>query len=164
MLVTRMSFCVLGMQVQATMLSKTIANIVIAIDGKPNGNGGLFAIEGNVAYIGVRTLRVAGTVTLKIGWKISVQINTKKPKWKATTNSGFSCHLIDTVSGCIKESDKQELPIFMHDRIRNITNLVDGTDVDTTTSAEESPVNAGIDMTHTFARALATFVLMVQLG
>ena len=92
------------LQVQADSLPKAKTKIVLALQQKTNGHGGLFAIEGNGGSTDKRTLRVSGTVALRKGWTVAVKVFTlKDKKWTANSQSGFSCHMLKTFDGCTKE-------------------------------------------------------------
>ena len=92
------------MQVNAQLLPKTGAKVLIALNGKINGLGCPFAVIGPGGSSDEYTLRVAGTIALKSGWTISVKFQTRDTNWVATVASTFSCHLLKTFIGC---SDKQ---------------------------------------------------------
>ena len=97
------------MQIQAQSLSTIGAKIVIALNGKRNSNGGVFAAESNGRSSGQRTLRVAGTIAMKRGWKASVRIFSKDKSWVAKGSSGFSCHLLKTFDECTDKFQAQVL-------------------------------------------------------
>lgn len=94
---------------QTRSLSKIGAKIVIALDGKKNGNGGVFAAEGNGGSSDQRTMRLAGTIAMKRGWKASVKIFSKDTSWVAKSSSGFSCHLLKTFNECADKTQAQVL-------------------------------------------------------
>ena len=104
---------------QTNSLSKTGAKIVIAINGKTNGNGGLYAVTGNGEFSNQRTRTVAGIIAIERGWEISVKMFTKNKMWVAKRASGFSCHLLKTFDGCTNERAHQiqaQMLGRMHDR------------------------------------------------
>ena len=117
------------MQVQTYSLSKTDTKIVIALNGNTNGNGGLFAVQGNGGSSDLRTLRVAGTIALTRGWKVSVKVFTKDRSWIAKRSSGFSCHLLKMFDGCLNEGPDQiqaQMLALIHET--NST-ILDGTNI-----------------------------------
>ena len=107
------TFCVMQIQIQTHSLSKTGTKVVIALNGETNGYRSLIAVDGNRRSTNQRTLRVAGTITLKSGWKTSVNIFTRDNNWIAKSSSGFSCHLLKTFNGCSgKQASQVSSPIF----------------------------------------------------
>ena len=145
-------------------MSKATAKIVIALNGKRNGHGGLFAVQGNGGSTDQRTLYVAGTIALKKGWKTSVQIFSKDQNWIAKSQSGFSCHMFKTFDGC---TDTQQAEIlaqvfaFSDGQMDNRNNSTEHTE----TKTLETPhpmVNVAADITYTFACALTAAVIVIQ--
>ena len=107
-------------QIQTHSLSKTGSKVVITINGKTNGYSGLLAVDGSSTD--QHTLRVAGTITLKSGWKTSVKIFTTDKNWMAKSSSGFSCHLLKTSNGCTAKQSAQSLAqvfAFFGDQMSN---------------------------------------------
>ena len=106
-------------------LSKAGARLVIALDGGTNGNGGLFVVEGNGGSTDQRTLRVAGTIALESGRKMSVNIFTRDESWEAKSSSRFSCHLLKMFDGCTEDQAAEALAhvfAFADDQINNTSN------------------------------------------
>ena len=90
-----------------------------------SGNGFVFAGEGNRGSADDRNLRVFGTMILKRGWKIAVKVFTRDKNWVVKSSSGFSCHLMRTLSGCTVKRTTHVLAqevAFTNDDIKNATN------------------------------------------
>ena len=153
------------MQVQTYSLSKTDTKIVIALNGNTNGNGGLFAVQGNGGSSDLRTLRVAGTIALTRGWKVSVKVFTKDRSWIAKRSSGFSCHLLKTFDGCAKEQATQvfaKLAAFVSEQNGDTDDLILSPDdplYNRYTTAEQF-IGAGVDTLCNFASSFAVIVLV----
>ena len=87
---------------------KGVSKIAITVNNKPNANNGVYAVQGNGGSSDQRTLRVAGVIALRKGWKVSVRVYTKDKTWVATTQSGFSCHMLTTFDECTRSKEQAQ--------------------------------------------------------
>ena len=163
-------------QIQTDSLSKTGNKVVITINGKTNGYSGLLGVDGNRRSTDERTLRVAGTITLKSGWKTSVKIFTRDNNWMAKSSSGFSCHLLKTFNGCTDKQAAKSLAqvfTFHKDQMNNTLNRTTRADTNVpiflsenvvghpVTSAEET-VDAARYISYIFVSVSSVITLAIQ--
>ena len=126
-----------------------MAKITIAVNDKPDSNGGLFAVETNGANKHQSSLSVAGTIALKSGWKTSVKVFTDDKDWFAKTQSGFSCHILKTFHGCTDAQQAQKLDqVFAFvdgTTIQNISNSSESTEANVLSPPDAAAANSGIE-------------------
>ena len=134
--------------VQVRAQNAPMAKITIAVNDKPDSNGGLFAVETNGATKHQSSLSVAGTLALKSGWKASVKVFTDDKDWFAKTQSGFSCHILKTFHGCTDKQQAQKLDqVFAVDgtTIQNISNSSESTEANDLSPPDAATANSGIE-------------------
>ena len=92
--------CATQVRVEYTNFSpgKSFFRLILAINNKKDNNNGFGSIESNRQQTTFRrSMRVAGSMFLKKGDKVAVNIYSHSIKaWTANTESGFSCHKFTT--------------------------------------------------------------------
>ena len=156
------------MQIQTHLLSKTGAKIVIALKGDTNGYSGILAVDGDGKSTDQRTLRVAGTITLKTGWKISVQIFARD-NWMAKSSSAFSCHVFKTFDGCTNKQTAQALArafTFVKDQMNNTINRTSRADTNVdimSVRAAEGFKDDVMGVSYVFIYLSVVIILVIQM-
>jgi len=75
--------------------------LMLSINGGIDSNNGFAVMDGNQGSDNYRTLRVAGTITLKAGNTVSVYIYSQNDQdWTFSKESGFSCGKIFAKTPC----------------------------------------------------------------
>ena len=83
--------------------TKSLVRVLIAVDGQIDANNGLHSVDGNEGSSNFRTLRVAGTVKLEQGSRVSVHIfSSTDALWTLNKESGFSCNRLKSRPACPK--------------------------------------------------------------
>ena len=96
--------------VRMDMFNTGFSRLLIAINGKRDVNNGLHTIEGNGGSTNYRSMMISGTLRMTKGQYASVYVFSQRDNsYRISTESGFSCHQLDTNVGFHAEKNGNQV-------------------------------------------------------